>query len=70
MNLIIAVALVAGSLGMAVFFGWMGARPKDYANPSVVNWQVLMLISAALVLVVVVHLVNVLGVTTGGNVGK
>jgi type III secretory pathway component EscS len=65
MDLYIALGLLAASVGLTVFCGWMGARPPNFAKPRLINWQLLMLASAAFVLVTIVHLVNVLGVTTG-----
>jgi hypothetical protein len=65
MDLAIALGLVLATISFAVFCGWMGARPRDYSKPRIVSWQFLMLVSAAVVLVTLVHLVNVLGFTTG-----
>jgi|HubBroStandDraft_6_1064221.scaffolds.fasta_scaffold1178140_2 hypothetical protein len=67
MDLYITLGVLAAIIGFAFFCGWMGARPRDYSKPRLVNWQLLMLVSAAGVLVVIVHLVNLLGVTTGAN---
>jgi hypothetical protein len=58
--------IVAGALA-AVFCGWMGAKPKDYSKPRRIPWQMLMLISAFVCLILAVHLINLFGVTTGQN---
>jgi hypothetical protein len=67
MNLPITLVLFLASIGLTVFCGWMGARPRDYSKPRLVPWQFLMLLSAALVLIMIVGLLNELGVTTGAN---
>jgi hypothetical protein len=67
MNLPITLVLMLVSIAATVFCGWMGARPRDYAKPRMVPWQLLMLLSAALVLVMLVGVLNELGVTTGAN---
>ena len=67
MNLPITIALMLAFVALAVFCGWMGAKPPDYAKPRMVPWQFLMLLSAALVLVMIVGLLNELGITTGAN---
>lgn len=67
MSLPITLALLLASAALTVFCGWMGAKPKNYAKPSLVPWQFLMLLSAAMVLIMVVGLLNELGITTGGG---
>lgn len=67
MNLPITLVLLLASIGLTVLCGWMGARPRDYSKPRIVPWQFLMLLSAALVLIMIVGLLNELGVTTGAN---
>lgn len=61
------------TIGLAIFFaafaalcGWRGARPPNpHAGPRLMPWRFLMIASAAVVLMLVVHLVNLLGATTG-----
>jgi hypothetical protein len=67
MSLPVTLVLLLASVGFTVFCGWMGARPRDYAKPRLVPWQFLMLLSAALVLIMIVGLLNELGITTGAN---
>jgi hypothetical protein len=58
--------LIAGFAAAAVFCGWRGARPPDpLRGPRLVPWRFLMTLAALGALVFVVHLVNLLGVTTG-----
>jgi hypothetical protein len=59
-----ALALVAAAL--AALFGWWGARPFDpRKGPRLVPYRFLMLLCAAVVLYMIVHLVNLAGFTTG-----
>jgi hypothetical protein len=67
MNLPITLVLLLASVGLTVFCGWMGARPRDYAKPPPPPWQLLMLISAAIVLVMLVGVLNELGIVTGAT---
>jgi hypothetical protein len=65
MNLPITLLVLLACVGVTAGCGWMGARPKDYSKPRMIPWQLLMLVGAVAVLIVAVHLVNVLGFTTG-----
>ena len=67
MTPLITIALMLAFVALTVFCGWMGAKPRDYAKPRMVPWQFLMLLSAALVLVMLVGLLNEFGITTGAN---
>jgi hypothetical protein len=51
---------------LALICGWRGARPPNpHGKPRLVPWRFLMLLLAAGVMLMVVHLVNLLGVKTG-----
>ncbi|MBA4792986.1 hypothetical protein [Phenylobacterium sp.] len=66
MDLTITLAAGAALLALTVFSGWMGARPPDLKRgPRMVPYRFLMLMGAAGLIVMLVHLVNLLGVTTG-----
>ena len=67
MTLPITLVFMLAAVGLTVFCGWMGARPRDYAKPRLVPWQFLMLLSAAVVLILLVGLLNELGIKTGAN---
>jgi|WetSurMetagenome_2_1015567.scaffolds.fasta_scaffold129051_2 hypothetical protein len=59
-----ALALVAAAL--AALSGWLGARPFDpRKGPRLLPYRFLMLVCAAVVLFMIVHLVNLAGFTTG-----
>ena len=58
------IAGAAAALG--VLFGWLGARPPDpHKGPRLAPHRFLMLVCAAVVLVMLVHLANLAGVATG-----
>jgi len=55
-----------GALAFAVFCGWRGARPPDLRRgPRLAPWRMMMVLSAAVALLALVHVVNLLGVQTG-----
>jgi hypothetical protein len=66
MGLDLTLWLLAASLAAAVFCGWRGARPPDLLRgPRLAPWRMLMLFSASGALLFLVHLLNLLGVSTG-----
>ena len=70
MSLIPTLALIAALAAVAVFAGWRGARPPDLRRgPRLAPWRFIMLLAAAALLVMIVHLVNLMGVTTGRDGG-
>lgn len=61
-SLAAAVALIA----LAAFAGWRGSRPPDFTKgPRLMPWRLIMVTCAAFAMFFVVHVVNLLGVTTG-----
>ena len=66
MGLILTVSLAAGFAGLAVLAGWRGARPPDLRRgPRLVPWRMLMALAALAAFVFLIHLVNLLGLSTG-----
>ena len=66
MDFRITLLAILLSSGLAAFAGWRGARPPDLVKgPRMIPWRPIMVASATALLVFVVHLVNLLGVTTG-----
>jgi hypothetical protein len=62
LTLIVGGALLA----FALFAGWRGARaPNPHKGPRMMPWRFLMLLAAAGALLMLVHVVNLMGVTTG-----
>jgi hypothetical protein len=66
MNLWLTLALGAAFLAIALAAGWLGARPPNpHRGPRLMPWRFIMLLAAAALLAMIVHLVNLAGVTTG-----
>lgn len=64
LNATLVLALVLAAL--AVLFGWLGARPPNpHTGPRLAPWRFLMMMTAAACVLMIVHVVNLLGVTTG-----
>ena len=62
----VTLALIAILAALAVFCGWRGARPPDLMRgPRIIPWRLLMVAASTGVLIFTVHLVNLMGVTTG-----
>lgn len=66
MSLNVTLALAATFLTLGLFAGWRGARaPNPHAGPRMIPWRLIMLLSAAAVMLMLAHLLNLAGVTTG-----
>lgn len=66
MTLPITLSLLALLAVVAVFAGWRGSKPPDVLRgPRMTPWRLIMVTSAAVALMLLVHAVNLLGVKTG-----
>ena len=66
MSLIVTLAILAACLAVAGVCGWRGARPPDlHRGPRMFPYRLVMTIAGAGALLMVVHLVNLAGLTTG-----
>ena len=66
MDLTVTLAVLTGFLAFGVLCGWRGARPFDpRRGPRLIPYRALMVGCAVGLLMMLVHLVNLLGVTTG-----
>ena len=66
MDLALTLTLAGGFLALTLFCGWRGARPFDpVKGPRMAPWSLLMMLSAAGLLMILVHRANLLGFTTG-----
>lgn len=65
MSLQLTLAVLAGFVVAAVVCGWIGSRPTVPGRVRMAPWRFMMLLAAAGALLMIVHLVNLLGVTTG-----
>lgn len=56
--------LLAASVGLTVLAGWRGGRPPDLVRgPRMVPWRFLMILAAALVMLLLIHVGTLMGVT-------
>ena len=68
MDMTTTLAAAAGLAALAVFAGWRGARPPNpHRGPRLIPWRFLMVLAAACVIPMLVHALNLLGVTTGNG---
>ena len=66
MTLNVTLALCAALLFIAAFAGWRGSKPPDVMKgPRMIPWRFIMVTAAAFAMFLIVHVVNLLGVTTG-----
>lgn len=66
MDMDLTLILGAALAGLALAAGWRGAQaPSPAKGPRLVPWRLIMLTAAAGAMLMLVHLVNLLGVTTG-----
>ncbi len=66
MGIELSIAIAVAAALLAALFGWLGARPADPARgPRLAPYRFLMLVAAAVVLMMLVHLVNLAGFHTG-----
>lgn len=63
MSLTLTLALLVAALALAVFAGWRGSRPWDpRRGVRMIPWRFIMLLSAAAILVLAIHLGTLMGV--------
>ena len=68
MSLTLTAVLAVIFALLMVAFGWMGARPPDLRRgPRLAPYRFLMLGSAAVTVLLIVHLVNLAGFHTGNG---
>lgn len=66
MSLSVTLGLCGLFLSLGVFCGWRGARPFDpRRGPRLIPYRFLMVLCGAVLLYLLAHLVNLMGVTTG-----
>jgi len=62
MELSATLTAVAAFIGLTLLAGWRGSRPPDLLKgPRMIPWRLVMVTSAAVVLVLLVHLASLLG---------
>jgi hypothetical protein len=66
MDMALTLILAGAFLALALFCGWRGARPFDpMKGPRMTPWSLLMVLSVVALLLMIVHLANLLGLSTG-----
>lgn len=66
MSLSVTIGLCIALAAIMVAAGWAGARPPDpRKGPRLVPWRFIMLLAAAGLLLMMVHLINLMGLRTG-----
>lgn len=62
MELTITLGVLAIAVALTVFAGWRGSRPPDLLRgPRMVPWRFVMMLSGALALFSVLHLMTIAG---------
>ena len=62
MSLTTTLILLAAALAFGAFAGWRGARPLDIMKgPRMIPWRFLMLLSAAVAMLLLIHLATLAG---------
>ena len=62
MNLTTTLVLLGVALAVMVFCGWRGARPPDpFKGPRLMPWRFLMVGSAAIAMLLLIHLATLFG---------
>jgi hypothetical protein len=65
MDMPLTLTISAGLLGLVVFAGWRGARPPNpHRGPRLTPWRFIMLVGAACLLPLLVHMASLLGLAT------
>ena len=60
------LGVALGAATLAALFGWLGARPPNLSRgPRMIPYRFLMLLSTVAVILMLAHLVNLAGITTG-----
>jgi hypothetical protein len=65
MTLVTTLVVLALSVGLYAYGSWRAARPADPLNPRLIPWRPVILTAGVVAILMLVHLVNLLGVTTG-----
>jgi phosphoglycerol transferase MdoB-like AlkP superfamily enzyme len=65
MTLTVTLIATFAALAIALFCGWRGARkPNPDKGPRLIPWRLFMLLAAAAVFILVVHLAGLYGLNT------
>ncbi len=65
MDLTTTLIILALAVGVYAYGSWRAAKPADPLNPRLIPWRPIILIAGVVGLLMIVHLVNLIGFTTG-----
>ncbi len=65
MTLTTTLIVLAAAAGLFAFGSWRAAQPADPLNPRLIPWRPVIIVAGVAALLMVVHLVNLMGVSTG-----
>jgi hypothetical protein len=67
----ITLAAICAGLAVTIFAGWKSGRPKkDSLNARWISWPLVTVLAAAVLVLGLVHAINLMGVETGGRIGR
>lgn len=69
MDLSFTLLALGAAIGAFAFASWRGARPTQFGKVRMIPWTLLSLIFGVLALFFLIHLVNLMGITTGRPTG-
>jgi hypothetical protein len=69
MDLTVTLIVLAVGAGLFVFGSWKSAQPADPLKPRMAPWRLIMIVSGVVAILMLVHVVNLFGVETGGSTG-
>jgi hypothetical protein len=64
-DMMITLALLAGSAGLFAYGRAVAARPADLTRVRMIPWNVVLVALGFVIVLLLVHLVNLLGIETG-----
>ncbi len=67
MGLTLTLILLAAALALAVFARYQSGRPKEMGQVKWIPWTTIMILSGVVALFMIVHVLTLLGVETGGG---
>jgi amino acid transporter len=67
MNLPVTLTVLCVAVALFAFGSWRSAQPADPLNPRMIPWRPVIIIAGVIALLMLVHLVNLAGVSTGAN---
>lgn len=59
------IALLVAAAGIFAFGSWRMSHPADPLKPRMIPWRPVIIVAGVAAVLIAVHLVNLLGVTTG-----